>query len=392
MKRLFRVASFLIKLGVAYVIAFFLKCFNAKYRNIWIISERGDDARDNGYVFFKYLRENHPQQRIIYVIKSSSADFDKVKALGEWVEFQSFSHFVFYALSRVRLSTHTWGGDLPYADYLKHFMKKVNKRRPFVWLKHGIDKDYNPPLMADRFFPSLLVCGAKPEYDYEIKTYNHQEGVLQYTGFARFDNLLGEHKVKNQILVMPTFRKWLNKAPLEKVQESEYLKAYNQLLGDKRLYGILEQNDLDLIFYPHYVMQRYIDLFTTKSDRIKIAKFADYDVQQLLIESKLLVTDFSSVFFDFGYMDKPTVYYQFDRDRYIKEHYDFTKGYFSYDRDGFGEVVFDHNDLIDQIEKYVKANFKLSNEYQKRINAFFPLKDTNNCKRIYDRIIEITKK
>ena len=26
----------------------------------WVISERGRDARDNGYHFYKYLKKNHP--------------------------------------------------------------------------------------------------------------------------------------------------------------------------------------------------------------------------------------------------------------------------------------------------------------------------------------------
>lgn len=53
------------------------------------------------------------------------------------------------------------------------------------------------------------------------------------------------------------------------------------------------------------------------SKEIEIAKFKDYDVQQLLIELRILITDFSSVFFDFAYMKKPVIYYQFDRDKYI---------------------------------------------------------------------------
>lgn len=46
------------------------------YRNksIWLISERGTDARDNGYHFFRYLREKHPEIECYYVITKDSPD------------------------------------------------------------------------------------------------------------------------------------------------------------------------------------------------------------------------------------------------------------------------------------------------------------------------------
>lgn len=43
-----------------------------------------------------------------------------------------------------------------------------------------------------------------------------------------------------------------------------------------------------------------------------------YDVQQLLKESLLLITDYSSVFFDMMYMNKPVIFYQFDENQYRK--------------------------------------------------------------------------
>lgn len=60
----------------------------------WLISERGTDARDNGFCFYRYLRGEHPEIRAVYVITRDSPDRPKVSALGEWVEFGSFRHRV----------------------------------------------------------------------------------------------------------------------------------------------------------------------------------------------------------------------------------------------------------------------------------------------------------
>lgn len=388
MSRLIRVAVFIAKVLIAYFCAFFIKIFIPSMRNIWIISERGDDARDNGYFFYKFMCEKHPEQQLYYVIDSKSPDFSRVLECGKWVEFESFRHYIFYALARARISSSLWGGDLPKMSYFKHLKKLMCHKKKFFFLKHGIIKDYLPQHCYGEGYPDIYVCGAKPEYEYVKENFGYPEGVVQYLGLARFDNL-HNCATKRQILVMPTFRKWLPAMTRCQIEESEYVKRWNEVINDPILHELLEKNDVELIFYPHYVMQRYVDVFSSTSERVVIAAFKDYDVQTLLKGSKLLITDYSSVFFDFGYMQKPVIYYQFDRERYINEHYDFTKGYFLYDRDGFGDVVVDQNELFSSIEHVVRRGFSLETKYRERINSFFPLKDNHNCDRIYQSIIDL---
>ena len=53
-----------------------LRKTNKNYRNLWVVMERGFDARDNAYWFFRYLREKQPQINSCYVIDKSSPDFE----------------------------------------------------------------------------------------------------------------------------------------------------------------------------------------------------------------------------------------------------------------------------------------------------------------------------
>lgn len=388
--RIYRVVAFLVKLTLAKTVSVFAK-LSPKYQNVWIIAERGDDARDNGYFFYKYMRENHPEINLWYVIKGTSADCPKVEALGNRVEPKSFKHFVIYCASKVRICASIWGGDLPYADYFNKMRFCLSKKRKFVFLKHGIIKDFfSNDWAKNAGYPDIFVCGAKPEADYVTANFGLPAAAVKYTGLARFDNLHNV-KTKNQILLMPTFRRWLQKMTAEEVAKSEFVSLWQKVLCDERIISALERKNLDLIFYPHYVMQPHIDNFSSPSERVKIAKFKDYDVQQLLIESKLLVTDFSSVFFDFGYMKKPTVYYQFDRERYVTEHYDYTKGYFDYDKMGFGEVALDHEQLVNAMCECIDRDFALPEKYEERISEFFPLHDKNNCERILDETRALLK-
>lgn len=377
-----------IKLCIAYIFAFFLKLFHRELRDVWIVSERGDDARDNGYYFYRYLRVQHPELKVFYIIKYSSPDYDKVAELGNCIDYESFRHYVFYALCKCRISSSLWGGDLPVSPYFKKTKKYAGHGKKVIFLQHGITKDRLPSLFGNEVRLDMFVCGAEPEYQYILENYCHPENVVQYTGFARFDNL-HDVKTKPQILIMPTFRKWLGNVSLSEAAASECVRKWNEILQDEELASCLEANEIELVFYPHYVLQKYLPVFHSSSARIHVAAFKDYDVQQLLIESKLLITDYSSVFFDFGYMGKPTIYYQFDRERYIHEHYDYTQGYFDYDVMGFGEVTFNKEQLLDAVNRSIQNGFGQTKEYSERIANFFPLHDADNCKRIYERILEL---
>jgi len=382
-----KLTIYILKVGVAFIISrVFL--LSEHYRDIWLVSERGDDARDNGWFFFKYVKEKYPEVNVYYVIDCKSSDFEKIQTIGKFIHTNSFKHYVYFMLAKVRISTHIWGGDIPGIDYYyKLRFNRISKKKQ-VFLQHGITKDYQPGLCYPNVTPNLFVCGAKPEFDYIKDAFGHPENVVCYTGFARFDNL-HVHEEKYQILIMPTFRKWLQGITVEEFEDSEYFRAWNHVLNDTKIHDMLKKNNLNLVFYPHYEMQKFVSCFKSSCKNVIIADFAHYDVQQLLMESKLLITDFSSVFFDFAYMKKPVLYYHFDRPKYIQKHYDFTKGYFSYDDNGFGEVVFDAENLIEYITKYIVEDFRLSDEYIERGNEFFTLHDEHNSERIFAKIQEI---
>ena len=79
MKKLIHIFVFLFLFTfflLLYPIAIFL--FGKKY---WIVCERHNDARDNGYFFFKYLNENHPKINSIYLIdKNGKYILDQIHA------------------------------------------------------------------------------------------------------------------------------------------------------------------------------------------------------------------------------------------------------------------------------------------------------------------------
>ena len=351
-----------------------------KYENLWVISERGTDARDNGFIFFKYIREKYPNINVAYIIDDKSADYKKVSALGRTIKFGSIEHYISIIKAEYLISTHIYG----YTPEMNIFMQMDRRniiplKGKKIFLQHGIIKD---KMKFDTKI-DLFVSGAKKEYDFLIKEYPKYKNNIKFTGLARYDTLYND--VKKQILLMPTWR--LHLQHKKDISNTTYFKEYMNFINSAKLQDFLEKNRLRLLFYPHYEMQKFINNFKINNSNIVIAKFDEYDVQTLLRESSILITDFSSVFFDFAYLKKPVIYYQFDKDEYRKNHY--KEGYFDYEEDGFGKVVTTCDDLVTELEKIIKNNVNMEEQYIKKIDSFFGKIDNNNCERIYKEIINI---
>ena len=96
----------------------------------------------------------------------------------------------------------------------------------------------------------------------------------------------------------------------------------------------------------------------------------------------MMITDFSSVFFDFAYLKKPVIYYQPNDD------YHYGDGYFDYETMGFGPVINEEEDLFNEINSYISKDCSMEEKYKNRVKNFFKYTDKNNCKRTYEWILK----
>lgn len=374
----------ILKLAVAFVIALFYK-----RKSIWIIAERGEDARDNGYWFFLYMKEKHPEEEVYYVISKDSIDRGRLAQYEDSIlDYRSMHHYVMLWRATYLVSTHMQGY-FPFKG-LGVWVKSIfpfYSHKKHINIKHGISLNYSPILSYNYAKWDLILAGAAPEYDFFINKYGYPSDHVALTGFARFDRL-NDAVAKRQLLLMPTWREWIFKD--KGFEETEYAQKYAHLLESSQLHKILEEEQIDLIFYPHHEIQRYISFFQKLNvgKHVVIADKAQYDVQQLLKESALLITDYSSVVFDFVYMRKPVLYYQFDYQQFLTKHY--QKGWYNY-RDSFADVYEDENELLIALKQYIDNSFSLKNKHLRYIEQLFPYHDSKNCERIYDEIRRLNK-
>lgn len=389
--------SDILKILFVFPIAFPVSIFYRKInKNIVLICESANEARDNGYWLYKYIRENHRDMNVYYSINYDSPDYNKVKDLGNIINFKSFKNWIYFLSASVIASSQKGDNPCPPLFYVLRTRGYLKSR--FIFLQHGITKDTSTWLFYENTKFDGFVCGAKPEYEDIVDKYGYPENFVRYVGFSRFDNLHGININKKQILLMPTWREWLNSKTEARYkfnegdifEESEYFKVWNEFLSSIELKEFLEDKDLNLIFYPHRNVQQHLMKFKKISDNIIFAEWKEYDIQTLLKESAFMITDYSSVFMDFAYMKKPLLYYQFDYNKFREGQY--AEGYFSYERDGFGPVFYKEAGIVEYIKESYKNKFELTEEYEKKVDTFFPLRDEENCFRNYEYIKEILNK
>lgn len=356
-----------------------------KHSDVWLVAERPNQARDNGYCFYKYLRTAHPEIEAYYVIDKNAKDREKLEAYGNLIDFDSWKHYLYFCLSEIHISAH----DDMCAPKSAPIIRLLRKRQGYqnVFLPHGVSYGISEFCLAKYGKFDLFICSGKPEYDNVLANYGYSAEQVAYTGFPRLDGWHDIQADKHQILLMPTWRAYLAQNPNTVFEETAYYHAFQALISHRALAELLQKHDLKLVFYLHNDMQKYAKAFQTDCENIEIV-YSDetYDIQELLKSSALLITDYSSVHFDFAYMGKPVIYYQFDREEFFEKQY--RRGMFDAAADGFGPVADDENALIEAIGRAAESGFIVEEEYNARMHNFYQLYDQNNCERVYQTIRE----
>lgn len=166
-----------------------------------------------------------------------------------------------------------------------------------------------------------------------------------------------------KILFMPTGRIWLE----DNIENTMYFKKWSSLLNNKVLINFIENNNINIYFYPNKQLNKYLDKFVIKSENIKIV---NNNIQELLKDSSLLVTDYSNIYMTFASMLKPVIYYQFDYEDYKKYHPIHIRNF-------FGKILIDEEDVVNRIIGYTNMNYKVEKIYKRKIDKFFDLEGIN---------------
>ena len=350
-------------------------------RQIWFLNDRDDSSDDNAKHLFKYINDevNNSNIRIYYLINEDTNDYHTLKReFKNIISSGSLKHKILYLFTDKIISSFL--NESFYNPYysntlLNNYYKNLYPQKKY-FLQHGvISCDLTKHIKKFNHNLRLIVTSSECErQSFDDLNYRFDKQIVQVLGLPRYDNLV-KLKIKKQILFIPSWRSYLDDD--ERILfESDYYKSIETLINNKRLHNLLKEYDYELIFKAHPELIKHINLFNSKIIKID----TETSFQKLFGESALLISDFSSVVFDFAYLKKPVIYYQPNDD------YHYEMGYFDHEEMGFGRVIKNEDVLVEEIEEYMMNDCKMEDKYKQRVKDFFKFHDKNNSKRVYEWI------
>ena len=362
-------------------------------KKIWLFGDRIYLGDDNAEFLYDYVKKQHNKHILqYYVITKESSDYERIKRNTRAVIYKTWKYELLYLLAdNFVVSTRRF----PYGEYHEYF-KDIKHNS--VYIKHGFDgtdvsKFVNKLKVNDRIY----LASAKAERDsYFNGNYGYTDREIKLTGMARDDLLLKlQGKSSKKICIAPTWRMYLA-LPIDpdtqrrqydsKFKDSEFYQFYNSLINDERLLKVMREKGYTGVMQPHpNLIEQTKDFVTNDVFTVQDAtnkRFLDrYD------GIDLVVTDYSSISFEYALIDKSVIYAQFDKEKFYSSQY--KEGYFSFENDGFGPVCYDLDSTVDAIIEALENDCKVSEKYEKRRQSFFEFFDGKNCERIYNEILKL---
>ena len=365
-------------------------------KEIWIISDRIDAAGDNGEALFRYIAAHHKSDKklVYFAISKKSPDYDRMKQAGRVVSRYGILYKLLFLLSDKVISSHA--NDFVINAFPYRLRDVVDLYGfDFIFLQHGVTKgDISNWLNRYNKNIKIFVTAAYPEYESIINgDYAYDKEVVKLTGFPRHDLL--ENKPVNKLVIAPTWRRGLvpevdqatGVRPYSKTFiQSEYYKFYQEIIDSSELQKTLKDYNMTAEFYLHPSFASQVSDF--KDSDLIVVKSLPYDYKTAFSEGSVMITDYSSVEFDFAYLKKPIIYAQFDRNEFYKQHL-YTSGYYSYEDDGFGPVGYDIASVIQYTKEVVASGCTMSRKYENRVEKFFYEFDNSSSERVYREISHV---
>lgn len=375
------------KVSAAYLLSFFTKKKSGK-KIALVGGNLGEKYEDNAAVYHKYLLNNHKEQVTAYWMYDPKTSYAKNQKIENAVPLGSFKNYLLFFQADYTFHGHSLLYDIvPSADKFLF----LNRKTVITHVSHGIEgfkkiliqKEDVPLLKRTDYFN----CASQYEYELKLNKWKIPEKKLIITGFPRFDRYPPNQppkEVKN-ILMMMTWREWLFDLTKEEFIDSPYFKNTTGLLKHQGIQQLLTDHNLHLNIALHPFMKKFENYFTGLTDNEHGIKFLDFNqetIEYSIDHNDMLLTDITSVSWDFLYLNKPIIFYMFDQQEYLEK----RGTYLNLDSDLYGYKA----DSIDHVYEYLKKIIEEKityNEWYPKASDYIDYFDQDNCKRLTQRVM-----
>lgn len=355
-------------LGLIKIFIRFLIFFVPKSKKIWVFgSWYGEKYNDNSKYLFEYINCNS-NLTSIWIAKDKQV-IKEVRSLGYQCYGASSLLGIFYQL-RAGYSFVTQDIESDLNVYCYSWNSKVVQLWHGIPLKKiGLDVNSIERKPWSLAYYSIVSSGRRCTESF--RTAFGSDRVVEL-GLARNDSMYSETTQKTgntkKVLYMPTLRgKKGDKFTLMSLDDLSQLH-----------YSLPENVAFYLRVHPANVLPNEISSYIFESDKLFISE--EDDIYKSINDYDMLVTDLSSIYFDFLLTNQPILHYVPDFDAYVKNEREL---YYKFNDVALLSIDDNISRLIQSIAS-VKMEGDYLTQYNRIRNMFHSYVDGNSCKRIFE--------
>jgi len=346
----------------------------------WLLMDRPLEADDSAEHLYRHGQATG--RRMVFLLDPASPDWPRLTKEGfNLVPFNA-QETKYLAGYRALISTHLESGlSVSPSGGAKPVFSTFGV--PIIHLGHGIDQHRVPRYFRHHRIDIKCVATAREKTLLTSPSASYLSNKeIMVTGLPRHDLLRNVQRAPQRILVMPTWRGELAR----KFNPKPYNAFAQRWIDTLDTLDTIQQNKndrLDVRFLSHPKLRDIPQFLSAFGTRL-------FDKQQtpfrhIIATTALLITDYSSVAFDFALAGVPVIYFQPDLEEYrFSGHV--AEMAFDYEQQGFGPVCYTHDALENSAKETQRNEYMIAPHYQQRVKTFFNYDDTSICERTWRSI------
>lgn len=373
---------------------------NTRDFNVWIFGEWfGQQCSDNVLTFSRYAAQKADDSIKLYWITDKTTDTTFIDKRIKVVDISSEEAINLQKMAGVAVMNQGYDDFSAVGNNYLGNAITLNLWHGVMWKKIGFDS-YPDNILTKLYITSIqnakqytFYCAPSVKYkELFTRAFKCSSSTPIMCGLPRNDLFFDDNQVKaskNMIL-----------GRLEReshvVNESTRIIAYMPTFRDKsansfsfdsfaneELTDILEKHNCVIVQKAH---NKNIarGMGYDKSPKKRVINIDNVSAQSLLAASDVLITDYSSCFFDFLLLDRPIIQFVYDFEYYSSK----DRGlYYSIDKVDCGAVCMNESELVKNIEESITYPSRHQAERTKVRDEFMTFDKGNSCEVIFDHII-----
>ncbi|MBS4174054.1 CDP-glycerol glycerophosphotransferase family protein [Bacillus sp. FJAT-49736] len=360
-------------------------------------SYSGKQYSCNPRALYEYLKENYPHYQLVWSVKKEYENIfigRKIPYIRrfsiKWLIMMARAQ---YWINNARLPL--WIDKPRHTTYLQTW-----HGTPLKKLAEDMDEVYIPGTNTELYKQNFRKATSKWDYlispnkystDIFKRAFNFNKTMIE-SGYPRNDFL---YNCRNQQTIeeikkrchIPMDKKVILYAPTWR-DDDFYSKGKYKFDIKLDLDKLRTEfgNEYVIILRMHYLVAENFDLSPYEGFAYDLSNHED--IRELYLISDLLITDYSSVFFDYANLKRPILFYTYD----IQHYRDKLRGfYFDFEKEAPGPLLTTTEEVMEAIKEVEKAQFQVDESFQEFYNTFCYLENGNSSKKVVEKLFAVTR-